>query len=92
MNATYTLFNLVSVGAEYQFLSVEQVSYNPFTYEVAKEKVPVNILLLGGGLRQSLGRNASVFIMVYYDVLQDPNSPYAYNNGLVWRMGVAAGF
>lgn len=92
LNATYTLFNLVSVGAEYQFLSVEQVSYNPFTYEVAKEKVPVNILLLGGGLRQSLGRNASIFIMVYYDVLQDPNSPYAYNNGLVWRMGVAAGF
>ena len=92
LNATYTLFNLISLGAEYQLLSVEQIAYNPSTFEIAKENVPVNILLLGGGLRQSLGRNTAIFVMVFYDVLQDPNSPYAFNNGLVWRMGMAAGF
>jgi hypothetical protein len=89
LNASYTLFNLVSLGAEYQLLSVDVYGYDDLG-SLNSRKELINILFLGGGIRQKIGRNASMFIMAYYDVLQNKYSPY--NDQVVWRIGVAAGF
>ena len=85
LTANYTLFNLLVLGAEYQYRTVEL--YNVF--EQAFETQGVNVLVLGGGIRQRVGGNTSMFIMAYYDVLQEEYSPY---NSVVLRIGVAAGF
>ncbi len=89
LNANYTLFNLVSLGAEYQLLSVDVYGYDDVGALISDKEL-VNILFLGGGIRQRIGRNSSMFIMAYYDVLQNKYSPY--NDQVVWRIGVAAGF
>ena len=89
MNANYILFNFVRLGAEYQFLNVDAWTgdLNPNGTPVY-EKEPYNILFLGGGINQRVGRNASVFLMIYYDVLQNGY----YNDNYIIRVGVAAGF
>jgi hypothetical protein len=89
VNANYILFNFVRLGAEYQFLNVDAWTgdLNPNGTPVY-EKEPYNILFLGGGINQRVGRNASVFLMIYYDVLQNGY----YNDNYIIRVGVAAGF
>ena len=85
LTANYTLFNFIALGVEYQYRTVEL--YN--VIEQAFEDQGVNVLFLGGGIRQKVGGNTSMFIMAYYDVLQEEYSPY---NSVVLRIGVAAGF
>ena len=90
LNANYILLNLVRLGAEYQYLNVDywdRVSVNPDGTPIYAKK-PYNILFLGGGINQRAGRNTSIFIMFYYDVLQND---YYYNN-YIFRVGVSAGF
>lgn len=89
MNANYVLLKFIRLGAEYQFLSVDSYKgqQNPDGSPIY-EKEPYNILFLGGGFNQRLGRNASLFFMIYYDVLQND---YYYNNYII-RIGVSAGF
>ena len=85
LTANYTLFDLITLGAEYQYRTVEL--YNVF--EQSFENQGVNVLFLGAGVRQQVGRNAFMFIMAYYDVLQEKYSPYP---NVVFRIGVSAGF
>jgi len=85
LTANYTLFDLITLGAEYQYRTVEL--YNVF--EQSFENQGVNVLFLGAGVRQQVGRNAHMFIMAYYDVLQEQYSPYP---NVVFRIGVSAGF
>lgn len=85
LTANYTLFKFIALGVEYQYRTVEV--YN--VYEQSFENQGVNILFLGGGIRQKVGGNAYMFLMAYYDVLQEEYSPY---NSVVLRIGVAAGF
>lgn len=85
LTTNYTLFNILVLGAEYQYRTVEL--YN--VVEQSFEDQGVNILFLGGGIRQKVGRNAFMFLLAYYDVLQEEYSPY---NSVVFRIGVAAGF
>ena len=86
LTANYTLFNLLALGIEYQYRNVETV-YN--VVEQSFETQGVNILFLGGGIRQKVGGNTYMFLMAYYDVLQEEYSPY---NNVVLRIGVSAGF
>jgi hypothetical protein len=51
----------------------------------------VPFLLLGGGIVQPVGGNASVFVEVLFDVLQDNGSPYEDWTPFV-SAGVAVGF
>lgn len=85
LNANYTLFDLITLGAEYQYRTVEVYNY----FENSFQNEGVNVLFLGGGLRQRIGRNSFMFLMAYYDVLQETYSPY---NNVVFRVGVSAGF
>jgi len=89
INANYTFFNIVSLGTEYQFISVDAFKgYNDLGVPIYG-KEPVNVLLLGGGIRQRASKNVAIFIMAYYDVIQDEYSPYGDN--IIWRFGIAAG-
>ena len=90
INANYTLFNILSLGAEYQYLSIDWFKGYTDLGAPIYEKEPVNVLLLGGGIRQKAGRNVAIYVMAFYDVIQDEYSPYGDN--IVWRVGVAAGF
>ena len=85
LTANYTLFNFIALGIEYQYRTVEV--YN--VLEQTFENQGVNILFLGGGIRQKVGGNTYMFLMAYYDVLQEEYSPY---NSVVLRIGVSAGF
>jgi hypothetical protein len=85
LSTNYTLFNLISLGVEYQYRTVEL--YNSF--ENSFQNQGVNVLFLGGGFRQKVGRNTFMFIMAYYDILQEQYTPYP---NVVFRIGVSAGF
>lgn len=89
LNANYVLFNFIRLGAEYQFLNVDSFTgnLNPDGTPIY-EKEPYNILFVGGGINQRIGGNASVFIMIYYDVLENDY----YNDNYIFRVGVSAGF
>lgn len=89
INANYVLLNFIRLGAEYQYLSVDRWSgsLNP-DGSLVYEKVPYNILFLGGGINQRVGGNTSLFIMFYYDVLENDY----YNDNYIFRVGVSAGF
>lgn len=86
LTANYTLFNFLVLGIEYQYRTVE-TTYN--LVEQSFNTQGVNVLFLGGGIRQKVGRNTYMFLMAYYDVLQEEYSPY---NNVVLRIGVSAGF
>lgn len=89
LTANYTLFNFLALGIEYQYRTVEILEgFDDLGQPIFGEQ-GVNVLFLGGGIRQKVGRNTSMFIMAYYDVLQEEFSPY---NSVVLRIGVAAGF
>jgi len=86
LTSNYTLFNFIVLGVEYQYRMVETV------YNVADnsfETQGINVLFLGGGIRQKVGGNTYMFLMAYYDVLQEQYSPY---DNVVLRIGVSAGF
>ena len=89
LTANYTLFNFLALGIEYQYRTVEILEgFDDLGQPIFGEQ-GVNVLFLGGGIRQKVGGNTSMFIMAYYDVLQEEFSPY---NSVVLRIGVAAGF
>jgi hypothetical protein len=48
----------------------------------------VQNLLLGGGYRSMIGESASFVIMILYDVIDDPNSPY---QNPIFRVGFGIG-
>lgn len=52
------------------------VSYEYKVNELEADRFWVPFLYLGGGLIQPMGRNASLFVEVLFDVLQDDKSPY----------------
>lgn len=88
-NANYVLLNFIRLGIEYQFLSVDSYTgNNNFDGTPIYEKKPYNILFVGGGINKRLGGNASLFVMVYYDLLENDY----YNNNYIFRIGVSAGF
>lgn len=71
----------VYLHAEFDYASYEtnNVSYNPITRQYSSgdsERNWVPFLLLGGGFVQRVGPNASVYVEVLFDVIQDENSPY----------------
>ena len=89
LTANYTLFNFIALGVEYQYRIVEILEgFNDLGQPIFGDR-GVNVLFLGGGIRQKVGRNTYMFLMAYYDVLQEEFSPY---NNVVLRIGVSAGF
>jgi hypothetical protein len=72
-----------SVFGRYRFIPQAylhaEFAYISYGYAVSNyqsERTWVPFLLLGGGYIQPVGGNASLFVEVLFDVLQDSNSPY----------------
>lgn len=92
----YVLFRNIFAQAEYQQNILTENKYDLNTAvtpaEIIKGKNTFTLprMLLGGGIRQPMGRNASFVIMALYDILDHPE--LAYNDRLVFRMGVNFGF
>jgi len=80
--------------AEFEYASYEQYTvYDPLvgsTY-AESERNWVPFLLLGGGFVQRVGPNASVYVEVLFDVIQDENSPYE-NWDPIISIGAGVGF
>lgn len=69
----------IYLHAEFAYASYENYTiYDPLVGETyaESERNWVPFLLLGGGFVQHVGPNASVYIEVLFDVIQDENSPY----------------
>ncbi len=66
----------IYLHAEFDYASYEDHYKDRITNEVVSERNWVPFLLLGGGFVQRVGPNASVYVEVLFDVIQDENSPY----------------
>jgi len=69
----------IYLHAEFDYASYENYSvYTPLVGQpyAESERDWVPFLLLGGGFVQHVGPNASVYVEVLFDVIQDENSPY----------------
>ncbi len=93
-NYAFSIFNRF-YPIEQGFIEAE-FEYGRSTFSVnnlsGEEKFVFNYpaLLVGGGIRQGGGRgNVGVSFGIFYDVLQDPNSPYGQQP--IFRGGVAFG-
>ena len=76
------LFAHVESGA----LNLEVPDYSSYPYSLKRRWVPN--LLVGGGYRSSIGENSSFLIMILYDVIDDPDSPY---QNPIFRVGFGVG-
>lgn len=91
----YLIWNNIFAHTEYeQNISTYREYYNNTLanppYETRKITVSVPSLLLGGGIRQPVGRRSSIVAMVLYDVIQDERSPYYQTVAI--RLGFNFGF
>lgn len=80
--------------AEFAYASYEDYTiYDPIVGEpyAESERNWVPFLLLGGGLVQQIGPNASVYVEVLFDVIQDENSPYEDWDPII-SIGAGVGF
>jgi hypothetical protein len=90
--ARYQIFRPVFAQIEYEYLNFEFVE-SVVNNEVNTSREGYNSFFLGGGLAQPIGRNASFFLSVLYNILYDDNEvPRPYGSPLVIRAGVSAGF
>jgi len=72
----------IYLHAEFDYASYENYTiYDPIVGEpyAESERNWVPFLLLGGGFVQHVGPNASVYVEVLFDVIQDENSPYGWD-------------
>jgi hypothetical protein len=91
----YVIFSNLFVQAVYEHNFIAYTNYRydqngSGNIESYKEKYSCPSVLLGGGYRQPVSENASMLVMILYDVIQDPLSPYY--RRLDFRFGFAVGF
>lgn len=79
----------IHVQPEMNFIFGKTYLYNGGSVSTQKYRENVPSLLAGVGYSQNTGGNSAVTIMVLYDVLQNPNSPYG--NKPIFRIGVDIG-
>jgi hypothetical protein len=76
--------------AEYDVLSV------PDNFSITKtSRTIADVNLAGIGIRNELGMNASYYLLLMYEFIPTPNSPYTYgpfNSPLVYRAGFNINF
>jgi hypothetical protein len=83
--------NWLFLQAEYDVLSVP----DNFSFGVAKKRTIADVNLAGLGLRNQLGENSSYYLLLMYEFVPTPNSPYSYgpfNSPLVYRAGFNINF
>lgn len=90
------LFNFLVLSADFDFNFINLRSYNAYydqfgnvNFRKAIFNVTAPTLLVGGGIKQSLGGRTSLIGEIMYDVLQNQYSPY--RQQLVYRAGIYVG-
>jgi hypothetical protein len=73
--------------AEYELLNYDLMVYDPYGY-LDKIRVTANNVLLGAGYRQPIGENASIDLLLLYNLNENENSLYS---NPILRMGVSFG-
>jgi hypothetical protein len=89
--ARYRPIYQIYLHAEFDYASYEDHYRDRITNEVVSKRNWVPFLLLGGGYVQRVGPNASVYVEVLFDVIQDENSPYE-NWDPIISIGAGVGF
>ncbi len=77
--------------AEYDVLSVP----NSFSIGSAKSRTIADVNLAGIGLRNQIGENSCYYLLLMYEFVPTPNSPYTYGpfgSPLVYRAGFNINF
>lgn len=84
----YHIARMLVLNVEPQLTWAKYVSNSPYSYNPAdfnmttgkfvekKQRAIIPSFLVGGGYAQHIGRNAYSFMMVNYDLIQNPNSMY----------------
>ena len=68
----------IIVHCENEVLSVETFLINPYTLRLysSGSRLWIDNLLIGGGLRQPIGENSSINLLILWDVTENENSPH----------------
>ena len=88
--ARHTIFDKVFAHVEPGFTNWEVPTFDPKTQLVLPKRQSVPFLYLGGGYSQELGDNASLEILVLYDVLYDNLKSFS-GSPLIFRAGFNIG-
>jgi hypothetical protein len=83
--ARYFIFENVFLHAETGALNLDVPQ--PF-YPYTLHREWVQTMPVGGGYRSMIGDNSSFMIMILYDLIEDPNSPY---QNPIFRVGFGIG-
>jgi len=73
-------FNIGTIMAavEYSYLMTDELKVYTRTNEIVSTgRVPVNLLLIGGGIYQPFGERGGLSFMVLFDVINNVYSPYS---------------
>ena len=70
---SYDIIEQVFLYGEYELLRIDII--DPSSKEITS--VNATGFPIGGGFRQMLGQRSSFSIMILWDVVEDPNYPYA---------------
>lgn len=82
----YLIGDYIIAHAEYELLNVER--YDPFSGALGRENIFLG--LIGGGYRQNFGGGSYLQMLILYDVINDPLSPFTISQELplVFRGGI----
>lgn len=89
--ARYSPVPLGYLHSEFTYANYERYTFNSTTQTYSSDRVWVPFLLVGGGYRQPIGPNASLYGEVLFDLIQDENSPFEKWEPIV-HVGAAVGF
>ncbi len=76
----------ILLHCENEVISIEKIYRDPYTfrYHLTGNRLWIDNLLIGGGLRQPVGRRASINLLILWDVTENKYSPHS---NPVFRMG-----
>lgn len=69
---------------EFEVLNLEKLYYDPMS-DFTPNRVTIPVWFVGGGFSQRTANGSGFFIGMFYDLIQDINSPYP--NNLAFRAG-----
>lgn len=85
---TYQLNDFLVLHSEYESLNLEYITYNVAGVPDGTNRRTIGSLFVGGGYRQYISANSVIDLMVLYNLMETPYTPY--NNPMI-RVGFGFG-
>jgi len=79
----YFVLENIFLQSEFEVLNLEELYYDPADF--TRNRVTIPIWFVGAGFSQRTPNGSGFFIGIFYDLIQDINSPYP--NNLAFRAG-----